>query len=158
MSANEQDKVFSAINRLFVRALLALGEAGDAQRHTACALAGSAWSALRNSQPREAKRFNGVLHSLTRARHGIPDEEIPVSQPKTLDVRKLIPMERHRLIFETYGKLKPGESFVLVNDHDPKPLYYQLDAEHTGEFSWNYLQQGPATWQVQIGRNAAAHT
>ena len=80
-----------------------------------------------------------------------------MSQPKTLDVRNLIPMDRHRLIFETYGKLKPGESFVLVNDHDPKPLYYQFEAEHTGEFSWNYLEQGPATWRVQIGRTAAAH-
>ena len=157
MTTTERDELLSAVNRLFLRALLELAEAGDAQRHTACSLAASAWSALRQSQPREAERFNGVLHALTRARQSTPDEEIPVSQPKTLDVRKLIPMDRHRLIFETYGKLKPGESFVLVNDHDPKPLYYQFDAEHTGEFSWNYLQQGPATWQVEIGRTAAAH-
>ena len=158
MTANDEDEVLAAVNRLLLRALLELGEAGEAQRRSACTLAASAWSALRRSQPREAERFNGVLHSLTRARHGTPDEEIPVSQPKTLDVRKLIPMDRHRLIFETYGKLKPGESFVLVNDHDPKPLYYQFEAEHTGEFSWNYLEQGPATWQVQIGRTAAAHS
>ncbi len=64
-------------------------------------------------------------------------------------------MERHRQIFETYEKLKPGESFVLVNDHDPKPLYYQFEAEHTGRFSWNYLQQGPQIWQVEIRRSAA---
>lgn len=37
-----------------------------------------------------------------------------------LDVRQLIPMERHRLIFETYGNLKSGEAFERVNDHDPK--------------------------------------
>ena len=48
-----------------------------------------------------------------------------------------------------------GESFVLVNDHDPKPLYYQFEAEHTGQFSWNYLQQGPQLWQVEIGRSVA---
>ncbi|MDE2150523.1 MAG: DUF2249 domain-containing protein [Gammaproteobacteria bacterium] len=64
----------------------------------------------------------------------------------------MIPMERHRRIFETYHKLKPGESFVLVNDHDPKPLYYQFDAEHKGHFSWKYLEQGPSTWRVEIGR------
>lgn len=69
-----------------------------------------------------------------------------------LDVRQLIPMERHRLIFETYGKLKPGEAFELVNDHDPKPLYYQFDAEHKNQFSWKYLEQGPQTWRVEIGR------
>ena len=78
-----------------------------------------------------------------------------MSQAKLLDVRRLIPMERHRQIFGTYEKLKPGESFVLVNDHDPKPLYYQFEAEHTGQFSWNYLQQGPQVWQVEIGRSVA---
>ncbi len=78
-----------------------------------------------------------------------------MSQPKLLDVRRLIPMERHRQIFDTYEKLQLGESFVLVNDHDPKPLYYQFEAEHTGQFSWKYLQQGPQIWQVEIGRVAA---
>jgi uncharacterized protein (DUF2249 family) len=74
---------------------------------------------------------------------------------KVLDVRSLIPMERHRVIFETYNKLAPGDSFVLVNDHDPKPLYYQFDAEHKGEFSWKYMEEGPQTWQVEIGRPTA---
>lgn len=69
-----------------------------------------------------------------------------------LDVRTLIPMERHRQIFETYDKLKPGEFFVLINDHDPKPLYYQFDAEHKDRFTWKYLEQGPSTWRVEIGR------
>ena len=156
MTANEQDAALSALDRLFLRALLELGESGDAQRHTACMLAASAWSVLRHSQPREAERFNGVLHSLTRARHSTPDEEIPVSQPKTLDVRKLIPMDRHRLIFETYGKLKPGESFVLVNDHDPKPLYYQLEAEYPRQFSWTYVENGPRVWRVEIRKLARA--
>jgi len=59
-----------------------------------------------------------------------------MSEPKLLDVRMLIPAERHRLIFETYENLNPGESFLLVNDHDPKPLYYQFEAEHNGQFSW----------------------
>jgi uncharacterized protein (DUF2249 family) len=71
---------------------------------------------------------------------------------KTLDVREIIPRERHTLIFETFGHLRPGDAFVLVNDHDPKPLYYQFEAEHTGQFSWNYLEQGPQVWRVQIGR------
>lgn len=155
MSAAGSEADLPAINRLLLRALLALAEAGESQRETACSFAAAAWSTLRHSRPREAERFNGLLHTLTRARHGTTDEETPVAQPMTLDVRRLIPMERHRLIFETYQGLKPGESFVLVNDHDPKPLYYQFEAEHTGDFSWTYLQQGPATWQVQIGRPGA---
>lgn len=75
-----------------------------------------------------------------------------MSEPKTLDVRPLIPMERHHQIFETYAGLKPGEQFVLVNDHDPKPLYYQFEAEHKHQFTWHYLEQGPQTWRVEIGR------
>jgi uncharacterized protein (DUF2249 family) len=72
-----------------------------------------------------------------------------------LDVRDEIPARRHELIFETYGALEPGTAFVLVNDHDPKPLYYQFEAEHTGEFSWDYLEQGPDVWRVRVGRVAA---
>ncbi|HET9107795.1 MAG TPA: DUF2249 domain-containing protein [Steroidobacteraceae bacterium] len=156
MTAAEQDAPLSTINRLFMRAILALAASGEPQRHAACELAAAARSALRHAQPREAERFNAVLHSLTRSRHVHNDEEITVPQPKLLDVRRLIPMERHKRIFETYERLQPGESFVLINDHDPKPLYYQFEAEHTGRFSWNYLQQGPTVWQVEIGRRATA--
>lgn len=71
-----------------------------------------------------------------------------------LDVRQEQPARRHQLIFETYGALPPGESFELVNDHDPKPLYYQFAAEHAGEFVWYPLEEGPEVWRVRIGRTA----
>ncbi len=70
----------------------------------------------------------------------------------TLDVRELVPRLRHERIFATFHNLKPGGAFVLVNDHDPKPLYYQFQAEHAGQFSWDYLEQGPEVWRVRIGR------
>ncbi|MDT3684346.1 MAG: DUF2249 domain-containing protein [Pseudorhodoplanes sp.] len=73
-----------------------------------------------------------------------------------LDVRQLPPPQRHALIFDTYGKLNGGEGFVLVNDHDPKPLYYQFQAEKPGEVSWEYLERGPDVWRVRIGRQGAA--
>jgi uncharacterized protein (DUF2249 family) len=63
---------------------------------------------------------------------------------------------RHELIFETFGTLEVGTAFVLVNDHDPKPLYYQLAAENAGQFTWEYLEEGPEVWRVRIGRIAAA--
>ncbi|WP_246846589.1 DUF2249 domain-containing protein [Humibacter ginsenosidimutans] len=72
-----------------------------------------------------------------------------------LDVRAEEPARRHQLIFGRYAALQPGEGFVLVNDHDPKPLYYQFAAEHDGEFTWAYLEEGPQTWRVAIGRPAA---
>jgi uncharacterized protein (DUF2249 family)/iron-sulfur cluster repair protein YtfE (RIC family) len=72
-----------------------------------------------------------------------------------LDVRDLPPARRHEAIFATYQALAPGAGFVLVNDHDPKPLRYQFEAEHRGEFTWDYLESGPEAWRVRIGRAAA---
>ena len=73
-----------------------------------------------------------------------------------LDVRTLIPAQRHALIFDRVAELGPGAGFVLVNDHDPKPLYYQLEAEHPRQFSWTYLEQGPQVWRVEIRKHADA--
>jgi uncharacterized protein (DUF2249 family) len=73
-----------------------------------------------------------------------------------VDLRSLVPMQRHQLIFQLVDELAPGGSFVFVNDHDPKPLYYQLEAEHPRQYSWTYLEQGPEVWRVEIGRLAAA--
>lgn len=75
---------------------------------------------------------------------------------KTLDVREMIPKDRHPKIFETFGSLKPGESFVLVNDHEPKPLLYQLQSEHDGEFDWWALEQGPEVWRIEIARRTTS--
>jgi uncharacterized protein (DUF2249 family) len=77
------------------------------------------------------------------------------TEPSTaneIDVRSLIPAQRHEKIFQLVDELAPGASFILVNDHDPKPLYYQLEAEHPKQFSWTYLEKGPAVWRVEIGR------
>lgn len=76
--------------------------------------------------------------------------------PGILDVRKLAPAVRHRTIFQLLGELEAGGSLLLVNDHDPKPLYYQLEAEYPRQFSWEYIERGPETWRVSIGRPAEA--
>lgn len=72
--------------------------------------------------------------------------------PTTIDVRRIAPGQRHFLIFQTFESLKPGETFLLVNDHDPKPLYYTFRAEREGQFTWEYVEQGPDVWQVRIGK------
>ncbi|HEU5433774.1 MAG TPA: DUF2249 domain-containing protein [Thermomicrobiales bacterium] len=72
----------------------------------------------------------------------------------TLDVRDVSPRERHPLIFDSFASLRPGQSLRLVNDHDPKPLYYQFMAEHPGEVGWQYLEEGPDVWQVRIAKLA----
>jgi uncharacterized protein (DUF2249 family) len=67
-----------------------------------------------------------------------------------LDVRPLAPRQRHSTLFETWGRLAAGEALLLVNDHDPLPLYYQFACEHRREFHWEYLEQGPETWRARI--------
>lgn len=70
----------------------------------------------------------------------------------TVDVRDMIPRERHPLIFQTFNGLAAGEALLLINDHDPKPLYYQMKAESESEFTWDYLEAGPLVWRVRIGK------
>jgi uncharacterized protein (DUF2249 family) len=72
--------------------------------------------------------------------------------PEILDVRTLTPKDRHEMIFQTYHGLQPGQFFVLVNDHDPKPLYYQFAADREGEITREYLEKGPQAWRVRIGK------
>lgn len=74
-------------------------------------------------------------------------------ETQTIDVRKIPPRERHPLLFRTFDELAPGMSFRLVNDHDPKPLYYQFMAERPGQLEWEYLEEGPEVWQIRLTRN-----
>ena len=69
-----------------------------------------------------------------------------------LDVRQIPPRDKHPTIFSTLDALKPGTALLLVNDHDPRPLRYQLEAEHPSAFDWQYLEQGPEVWRVSIAR------
>lgn len=72
----------------------------------------------------------------------------------TIDVRLVPPYERHRQIFDIYDNLAVGEAMHLINDHDPRPLYNQMQMLKGGGFNWNYLQSGPEVWQVSIRKVA----
>ncbi len=81
----------------------------------------------------------------------------PAGRPdvgERLEAQKIPPRVRHATILQKYGDLAPGQSFTLMNDHDPKPLYYQFAAELPGQFEWEYLESGPETWRVRIGKPA----
>lgn len=71
-----------------------------------------------------------------------------------LDVRDLPPAQRHEQIFDAYADLDTGDAFVLVNDHDPKPLYHQFEAETGDEFHWEYRQRDAGEFRVSIGKRA----
>jgi uncharacterized protein (DUF2249 family) len=76
------------------------------------------------------------------------------SESLVIDVREIAPRDRHPLIFQTFDGLAVGGHFILVNDHAPKPLYYQFLHERADQFTWDYLEEGPDVWRVQIGRKA----
>jgi uncharacterized protein (DUF2249 family)/iron-sulfur cluster repair protein YtfE (RIC family) len=138
---------------LMLQAAAALARAGDPDR--ACAIAASAWAALRDVRPDLADRVTAALHGLARRvsqdSPGAP-AETATPEDSVLDVRELAPARRHETIFAAYDDLAPGAGFVLVNDHDPKPLRYQFEAEHAAQLSWDYLEAGPKVWRVRIGR------
>ena len=146
----------AALLSLLLQAATDLVRAGHGDR--ACTLVASAWSALRVPRPDLAVKATGALHRLVRligAR--------PVSSPTSdderdpdLDVRELAPAQRHQSIFAEYHALAPGAGFILVNDHDPKPLRYQFEAEHPDEFTWATLEAGPLVWRVRIGKTPSA--
>ena len=71
----------------------------------------------------------------------------------TLDLRELPPVERHKQIFERWDALQSGETLKIINDHDPKPLRYQFEAEHANQFEWEYHESGPKDWIVTIKKN-----
>lgn len=43
-----------------------------------------------------------------------------------------------------------GNVLKIINDHDPKPLRYQFEVEYKDKYSWEYKQEGPKDWVVEI--------
>ncbi|MDF2449072.1 MAG: hemerythrin [Bacteroidota bacterium] len=75
---------------------------------------------------------------------------------ETLDVTVIEPKFKHPTIFQKFDLLNAGDAFIIHNDHDPKPLYYQLLGERGNIFSWEYILSGPEYWEVKIKKNDAS--
>lgn len=69
-----------------------------------------------------------------------------------LDVRRLRKPDKHPTIFARYADLPVGGSFVLVNNHDPKHLHDEFEADYAGSYRWAYLEEGPAVWRIRISK------
>ena len=68
----------------------------------------------------------------------------------TIDVRDLKPQRRHEALLEIFDELDASEEFILVNDHDPKPLYHELSSMHGDVVGWEYENRGDGEWRVEI--------
>ncbi|MCZ2444613.1 MAG: DUF2249 domain-containing protein [Flavobacteriales bacterium] len=91
---------------------------------------------------------NYVVHVTKKVQSDLGDEGFAVVNE--FDVRPYEPTVRHDMFYKAFEDLKPGEAFVFINDHDPKPLYYQMEAESKHPFKWEYLQKGPEEWKVRV--------
>lgn len=89
-----------------------------------------------------------VIHLTKNAKSGLGDDGFSVVNE--FDVRPFPPSERHEMFYRAFADIKPGEAFEFINDHDPKPLYYQMEAESKQPFRWEYLKEGPTEWKVRV--------
>ncbi|GAA2155005.1 DUF2249 domain-containing protein [Actinomadura napierensis] len=77
-----------------------------------------------------------------------------LERPEEIDVREIPRGQRHPRIFARYARLAPGESFTLVNNHDPRHLRREFELAHPSAFTWDCVESGPELWRVRIGRPA----
>lgn len=86
---------------------------------------------------------------LSRKVPRVPNEK---ADDVILNIPAIEPKEKHALIFKLFESKGSGESFIIHNDHDPKPVFYQLQAMHGDALVWEYLQEGPQWWDVRVGK------
>ena len=79
------------------------------------------------------------------------------SASEELDLREVPRPLRHPLVFRKLDGLSMGESFVLVNDHDPIPLSRQIDQMRPGQVDWKYLKRGPEIFRIEVRRIRPSH-
>lgn len=75
--------------------------------------------------------------------------------PVIVDLRPMIPPERHATVFAALEALEPGGTFVLLNDHAPLPLLRRIQESWPDRFAVEFLRDGPEVWQVAITRSTA---
>ncbi len=88
---------------------------------------------------------------VTRTVPSVPTEK----EELIINVPGLEPQQKHAAIFRVFDHFEAGESFIIHNDHDPKPVYYQLQNERGNIFTWEYLQEGPIWWDIRVTKKTA---
>jgi uncharacterized protein (DUF2249 family) len=84
----------------------------------------------------------------------VPDPQVAADTNDELDVRQIPKSQRHPMIFARFDALAPGESFVLVNSHDPIHLRQEFIRYRPGAYDWRYLEgsQSERLWRIRIIR------
>ena len=69
-----------------------------------------------------------------------------------VDVRSLPCILRHAAITDRFDGLRPGESFVIVTDHEPAALRTRFDDRAEWPCAWVDHVGGPDAWRVRVSR------
>ncbi len=89
-----------------------------------------------------------IVHIKKEVMTGLGDTGFSVVNE--FDIRPFPPTQRHEMFYQAFADIKPGEAFEFINNHDPRPLYYQMEAESKEPFRWEYLEKGPEVWRVRV--------
>lgn len=81
-----------------------------------------------------------------------------IDASKIIDATKIEPRFKHETIINRFLSLGKDEFFLLHNDHDPVPLYYQFQAEYPDTFTWKYIEKGPEVWEVLVTKTVGEST
>jgi uncharacterized protein (DUF2249 family)/quercetin dioxygenase-like cupin family protein len=76
------------------------------------------------------------------------------SAVSVLDLRQIPRAMRHSMVLDAFDSLSVGDSFILVNDHDPQPLRMQIEQMRDGEMRWEYIERGPEAFRIHVTRVA----
>jgi uncharacterized protein (DUF2249 family) len=72
-----------------------------------------------------------------------------------LDLRETPPPQRHPKIHDAFASLDSGETLRIVNDHEPKPLFYEFQAEVKTFDAENYQcqREGDGKYVADLPKN-----
>lgn len=77
------------------------------------------------------------------------------AEPEHIDVRDIPKPQRHPRIIDAYRKLEVGSALILVNDHEPKNLRIEMEAEFAEALGWEPLPEEGDSVRVRISKRAA---
>lgn len=69
-----------------------------------------------------------------------------------LDLRTALATDRRRHALDRFDRTPEGQSFVLVTDADPRPVFDWLRTERAPLLLWCPLEHGPTVWRTEVIR------
>ena len=75
-------------------------------------------------------------------------------KPALLDLRQHPLCERPMQMLLSLERMPPGETFLVVNDHDPELLLQQLGPVFQRGFNYWVAEEGAEIWRIVISRES----